>query len=117
MQTRQIPRSEWPAFLNSFSSRHQGWLMNLEVFGPEIGAQVEGTALLLQGLTNERDEMNGNRITIMAGANAHNHLTHSITRPAEISLEQSNSGDDAVLSIKAEDGIRTLLTFPSAVLP
>ena len=53
MQTKQIPKSEWPAFLDSFSSRHQGWRMNLEVFGPEIGSQVEGAWLVLEGLTDE----------------------------------------------------------------
>lgn len=111
MQTRQIPKSEWPAFLNSFSSRHQGWLVNLEVFGPDIGAQVEGTGLMLEGLTDELLET----IMIMAGNKPANHVTHSISRPTEMSLEKTDSGEDAVLSITGEDGTRTLLTFPSVV--
>ena len=117
MQTKQIPKSEWPAFLNSFSSRHQGWLVNLEVFGPDIGAQVEGADLVLEGLTDEWDEMKGNTITIMAGAQPDNHVTHSISRPTELSVEKTDTGEDAVLSIKGEDGTRTLLTFPLVVLP
>ena len=112
MRTRQIPQSEWPAFVNSFSSRHQGWLVNLDVFGPEIGAQVEGTALVLEGLTDEYNELRGNTIMIMAGSKPHDHVTHSISRPTQICLEKSDAGEDVVLSIKAEDGITTLLTFP-----
>ena len=111
MQTREIPRSEWPAFLNSFSSRHQGWTVNVEVFGPDIGAQVEGTGLLLYGLTDEWDEMKGSTITIMAGNKGDGHVSHSISRPTEISLEMTDGGDDAVLAITGEDGMRTLLTF------
>lgn len=117
MQTKQIPKSEWPAFVNSFSSRHQGWLVNLDVFGPDIGAQVEGTALMLEGLTEEYDEMKGNTIMIMAGNRPEAHVTHTIIHPTEISLEKSDAGEDVVLSIKAEDGVSTLLTLPSAVLP
>lgn len=113
MQTKQIPQSEWPAFVNSFSSRHQGWLVNLNVFGPEIGAQVEGTALVLGGLTDEYNETKGNTIMIMAGNKPDGHVTHSIRRPTEISLEKTDAGEDVVLSIKGEDGIRTLLTLPS----
>ena len=115
MQTREIPQSEWPVFLNSFNSRHQGWLMNLEVFGPDIGAQVEGSWLVLEGLTDEYDEKRGNTIMIMAG-DTMDHVTHAISRATEISLEKTDGGEDAALSIKGEDGNKTLLTFLYAVL-
>ena len=85
--------------------------MNLEVFGLEIGAQVEGRALVLQGMADESDEVKGSTITIMAGDKPDEHLTHSIRRPTEISIEKTDLGEDAVLSIKGEDGTRTLLTF------
>ena len=113
MQTREIPRTEWPAFLNSFSSRHEGWVVNVEVFGPDIGAQIEGRGLKLQGLTDEWDQMNRNTIVIMAGTRSDDHVTRSISGPTEISLEKTDSGMDAALSITGEDGITTLLTFPS----
>ena len=111
MQTRAIPQSEWPGFLNSFSSRHLGWTVNVEVFGLDIGAQVEGTGLLFRGLTDEWDEIKGSTITIMAANKADGHVSHSISRPTEISLEITDGGDDAVLAITGEDGLRTLLTF------
>ena len=112
MQTRQIAKSEWPAFLNNFSSRHQGWLVNLEVLGPGIGAQVEGTGLVLEGLTDEWDDVKGNMIMIMAGDRPENHVTHSISRPTEVSVEKTETGEDVALSITAEDGTRTLLILP-----
>src|ERR1043166_4036014 len=80
MQTKRIPKSEWPAFLDSFSRQHEGWLVKLEIFGPEIGVQVEETGLTLDGLTNEWDEVSGHTIIISTGSAPDDHITHSISR-------------------------------------
>ncbi len=117
MQTRQIPKSEWPAFLDRFSRQHAGWLVRLEIFNPDFGAQVEETGLSLEGLTDERNESEGNTITIMAGNEPDDHVTHSITNPTEVSVEQTDEGADAALSIKSADGTTALLSFRAAVLP
>lgn len=117
MQTRQIPKTEWPSFLDRFSRQYEGWLVNLEVFSPEIGAQVEETGLALEGLTDEWDEVKGNTIMIMAGNTPDDHITHSITNPTEVTLEQTDEGADVALSIKSTDGTTALLSFRAAVLP
>jgi hypothetical protein len=75
---------------------------------------VEGRGLVLEGITDEYDEMHGNTIIIMAGDKPDEHVTHSISRPTEISVKRTDGGEDAVLLIKGEDGTRTLLTFPGA---
>ena len=41
MKTQEIPKNEWTGFFDSFSRKHEGWLVNLEIFGPDIGAQIE----------------------------------------------------------------------------
>lgn len=117
MQTREIPENEWMKFFDSFSRKHEGWLVNLEVFGSEIGAQVAQHDLALEGVTDEWDEVNGNTIMIMMGAEPDDHITHSITHPTAVSLEQTNEGADVALAIKSNDGTTTLLRFRSAVLP
>lgn len=117
MQTKQIPKSEWPLFLDQFSRQHEGWLVKLEIFSPEIGAQVEETGLALAGLTDEWDETEGNTITIMAGNTSDDHVTHSISNPTEVSVEQTDEGADAALSIKSADGTTALLSFRAAMLP
>lgn len=117
MQTREIPKSDWPAFLNNFSRQHEGWLVKLEIFGPGIGAQVEEIGLTLEGLTDEWDEVSGNTIIISTGSAPDDHITHSISRPTELSLEQTDDGADMALSIKAADGTTALLSFRAAILP
>jgi hypothetical protein len=117
MQTKQIPKSEWPAFLDRFSRQHEGWLVKLEIFSPEIGAQVEETGLVLEGLTDEWVEAEINKIMIMAGNEPDAHITHSISHPTEVSVEQTDEGADMALSIKSADGTTALLSFRAAVLP
>ena len=117
MQTRQIERSQWPAFFNSFSRQHEGWLASLEILGPDLGAQVEEHELPFEGITDESNETEGNAIMIMTGGKANDHVTHTISRPTEVSLEQTDEGADAALAIKSEDGVTALLRFRSAVLP
>ena len=117
MQTRQIPTSEWPVFFENFGRRHEGWLVKLEILNPDFGAQVEGTALILEGLIDEWNERTGNTIMIMAGNTPDDHLTHSINHPTEVSLERTDGGADAALSIKSADGTTALLSFGSGFLP
>jgi hypothetical protein len=117
MKTKEIPRKEWPAFFDSFSRQHEGWLVNLEILAPEIGAQLEEHDLAFEGITDGSGEMKGNAIMIMAGIAPDDHITHSIASPTQISLEQTDEGADAALAIKGADGVTALLRFRSAILP
>ena len=117
MQTKQIKPSEWPAFFDSFSRQHEGWLATLEILGPEIGAQIQEHDLPFEGITDEWDEIKGNTIMIMTGGEPDDHVTHTISHPTEVSLEQTDEGADAALAIKSEDGVMALLRFRSPVLP
>lgn len=117
MQTKQIPTTEWSSFLDSFSRQHEGWLVNLEVFGPELGDQIAEKGLALEGISGEWAGSPGDKIMIMAGGKPDDHFTHSISRPTEVSLEQTDEGADVALAIKAADGTTALLRFRSAVLP
>ena len=117
MKTKEIPRNEWQAFFDIFSRQHEGWLATLEILGSEIGAQVEERGLTLEGIVSEGDEVQGNEIRIMFGAKPDDHITHSISNPATVNLEQTDEGADAALAIKSADGVTALLRFRSAVLP
>jgi hypothetical protein len=116
MKTKEIPRKEWREFFDSFSRQHEGWLATLEILGSEIGAQVEEHELAFEGVVDEWNEAQGNEILIMFGAKPDDHITHSISRPAQVNLEQTDEGADAALAIKSEDGITTLLRFRSPIL-
>ncbi len=117
MRTREISRSEWPEFFDSFSRQHEGWLVALEVFGTDIGVQVEERELAFEGIVAELDEVQGDEIAIMIGAKPDDHITHSISRPTQVSLEQTDEGADVALAINSADGVTALVRFRSALLP
>jgi len=117
MKTKEIPKNEWAEFFDGFSRKHEGWLVNVEILGPEIGAQVEVRETPLAGITDEWHEVEGNTIMIMTGAKPEGHMTHSISHPMSVSLEQTDAGADAALAIKSNDGTTTLLRFRAAALP
>ena len=110
MNTREITRTEWPAFFDSFSRRHEGARITLEVFGPDIGDQIEERELAFEGATAEMAE-SGDKIEIMIGAKPDDHITHIITAPDLVGLEQTAEGADQMLAVKGADGTMTLLRF------
>lgn len=117
MKTKEIPKNEWPKFLENFSRKHEGWLVTLEIFGTELGAQVQERELALAGIVDEWDEIHGDRIVIMVGEKPDDHMTHSIGHPTQVSLEQTVGGEDVALAIKSADGVTALLRFLSPALP
>ena len=116
MATQEIPRGDWEAFFDSFSRRHQGWLVTVEVMGADIGAQVEARRLPLEWIAAEMKN-NGGLISIIVGDQAETHFTHLISAPTHVHLKQSEEGADEALEIEAEDGTATLVRFRSAILP
>jgi uncharacterized protein DUF5335 len=117
MKTKEIRKSDWPKFFDSFSRQHEGWLVTLEILGSDIGAQVEERDLAFEGIVDEWDEVQGNQIVIMMGARPDDHITHAISRPTLVSLEETEEGADAALAIKSADGVTALVRFRSPVLP
>lgn len=117
MRTRELSRSEWPEFFDSFGRQHEGRLVTLEILGADIGAQVEGRELALAGILVEWDEVHGDQIAVLLGTKPDDHVTHNISRPSQVSLEQTDEGADAVLAIKSADETIALLRLDSPVFP
>ena len=109
MTTREIPREEWIGFLNDFSKKHEGWIVVLEVLGPDIGDQEETDDLPLVGIS--ADVKDGeNRILITTGGRPETHLTRIINGPKRVWYKTPQIVADEAIEIEGEDGT-TLLTF------
>jgi hypothetical protein len=113
---KEIPREEWPAYLDGFSRQHEGWLVTVEVPGAEIGAQVEARELPLQGVTAEL-KGGEDAVTITLCAKEAGRITHTVNNPSHVRVEQAESGADMTLQIESSDGVATLVRLRSAVLP
>jgi hypothetical protein len=116
MPTREIQRNEWVSFFDSFSSRHQGWLVTVQIMDPEIGDQTEARDLPLEGITAELNERGPDQIEISIGNQADRHVTNTVVDPRQLWLKSNDEGADEVLEIKGENET-VLIRFRSAMLP
>ena len=115
--TRNIPREEWPAFLDSFSRQHERWLVNVEIVTDGLGAHREVREKGLIGVSADLKRNGADAISIMAGDRSDDHVNHIINRPTRVALEQTEDGADKGLRIEAEDGQTTLVLFRSPARP
>ena len=116
MQTIEIPRAAWAGRLNEFTSAHQGWLVSLDVLGPELGAQPEVSNLPLLGVSADTSSCD-DTIVIAVGRPPGEHLSHLVHQVTRIYLERTEEGADAALQIESADGTRTLMRFRVPTLP
>lgn len=113
MPTEDIPTGDWEAFLQGFSLQHQGWLATIEVFGPEIGAQVESQDLPLQGISADLKGPE-KTILIIVGKAPLESVSHAVRAPTKIRIKRNETGADEALEIESAEST-TLLRFRSAV--
>jgi hypothetical protein len=114
MSTREVQRDEWREFFDSFSQQHQGWLVTIEMLGPDLGDQVEARQLPLEGITVESGDGGDTQIEIIAGHNPDSHISHTVTSPKRVWLKQTEEGADEALEIESADSV-VLLRFRSAL--
>ncbi len=117
MPTQEIPREDWSNFFNVFSRQHEGWLATLEIFAPDVGAQEEAHELPLEGISIASGGNAADAIAINLGKTAEDHVTHTITKPEHVWLEQTSAGANTALEIESENQTKSLLRFRSALPP
>ena len=113
--TKEIPRQEWNTFFDAFSRQHEGWLATLEIFAPDIGAQEEARELPLEGVSIASGNDAAEAIAISLGRDPADHVTHTVTGPEHVWLEQTAEGANAALEIESANDTKTLLRFRSAL--
>ncbi|HEY4230999.1 MAG TPA: DUF5335 family protein [Thermoanaerobaculia bacterium] len=111
METREIPRASWIEFLDGFSRRHEGWLVDVEVLGA-VGAQTEAHDRPLEGISSEHA---GRRIAITLGP-SDRPAEHIVESPSHLRV-QEEGGADLSLQIESSAGETTLLSFRSSLPP
>jgi hypothetical protein len=110
VDTTEIPRERWMSFLDTFSTAHEGWIVDVEVIGPEIGDQEEADRLPLVGIG--ADVKDGeSRIEISLGGRPDGHLTRIIDRAKRVWVRASEMQVHEALAVESEDGTMTVVHF------
>lgn len=115
MSTREVARPEWREFFDDFSRQHQGWLVTMEMLGPDLGDMVEARQLPLEGIVVEPGGDGEMAIEVIAGDRPDSHISHTVTQPQRVWLEQTAEGADEALEIESYDQA-VLFRFHSAAV-
>ncbi len=102
----ELPKSEWPARLKTFTERNAGRHCRIEVDDPAIGSQAQAFDYPLRGVAFDRRD---DRLEIMLGdSSGALHLSRGISGVTSLSLVVDEGGRDRLLRISYADG-QTLL--------
>jgi hypothetical protein len=112
-ETREIPRDDWNDFFAAFSELHEDEVVDVEVLGTDIGAQLEAHELYLRGIspaTSRRDA----DLALMLDSPDGTHVTHVIAKPIHVWVQSAGGrAEDSAVEIESADGTKTLLRFGS----
>jgi len=110
MATREIPRSEWVHSLDKFSREHEGWIVELEVFGRQLGDQYESSKLPLVGIGADV-KAGESRIVVTLGGRRDAHLDRIVDKAKRVWLEETDEPQHHAMAVESEDGTRTVVHF------
>lgn len=111
----EVPRDEWPEFLETFSRQHRAWLTTVEQPAGEIAAPA-AEPRPLAGVTSEGDGRRVSAIEIAFAGNSHGGVVR-IQNPASLRLRKTDGGADRGLEIVDDDGVCTRVRFRAAAIP
>lgn len=115
MPEREIPKTGWDDFCDDFSRLHEGELVNVEIFGD--GTRVKKTLaknLPLGGVSADFEpDFHGQTVSVIAGEEPDDHLTHIVEAPKRLSIEETEEGEHKALRIEAEDGSSVVVRLRS----
>jgi hypothetical protein len=113
MQIIEIAPRDWTAALNRFAVAHDGWLVSLEVFTPEYGAQVAFQNMPL--LSMATDQSRGS-IYVSAEQPGGYSCSHAVAHPKRLCIERSDEGADRAVLIEDSSGELAIvsLKWPSS---
>jgi hypothetical protein len=106
----EIPREQWKTFLDDFSNQHEGWIVNWEVLGMDIGDQEKTARLPLIGISADLKGRQP-RIDVMVGGRLDAHVTQIIENPKRVWFKAPEQPGHEAIEIESQDGRVTLVTF------
>lgn len=109
MKRREIARSEWPEFFESFNGQHEGWLVVLDRFDEFFDESIE-TRHRNGALRGVRSEAGAVALALDDRASGHLEI-ESIRDPQRVILEQSESDLDTALEIDGSQSCLILRFF------
>jgi hypothetical protein len=112
---RVIPRDQWREELDSFSRRHEGWIVRVAVTEPGGRSRFEARDIRLRGVAAELTHTPA--IVVMVGDHPDAQMAHQVTNPQGLEFEQTETGTISALVVRSGDGTETAVEFRSPMRP
>jgi hypothetical protein len=116
MLTVEVPRADWARTLAAFTAVHDGWLVSVDLLGPDIGSQSVISNLPLLGVSAGHSGQD-DAIVISAASSPTDHVTHIVRAVTRLYIERTDDGADIALGLPSTDGTETILRFRTVALP
>jgi hypothetical protein len=97
--TLVIPREKWGKFLETFSRRHHGWLVQLETYDLVTGERVVSPETPLESIELDLEDEKNPRINVIVQLD-NKIIKHILFLPSLLVLEASDNGQDQSLRIE-----------------
>jgi hypothetical protein len=107
---RNLVRDSWREELDSFSRRHEGWLVSITTQSPQGDITVAAHDVPLQGVSPVYPH--GNEIAIAVGSGG-GEKTHEVRDPSALEIDVAPNEADRALIIHGGDGTTTTIEFRS----
>jgi hypothetical protein len=115
MSNVAIPPAEWNQVLESFTERHRGWLVRIQIHDLKTEEDVRFEFTPLHSIELDTEDPNNPRINVTVVAD-HKLIKHVLFRPSRLTLQLSATGADESLNIQSLN-TSTTIRFRTAVLP
>src|SRR5579884_3551804 len=110
MKSREIPVAEWPQFTEAFSRQHEGWLVSLFTELQHGERKCVARDVPFRGIAAESDA-GARSVVVMVNGSSDRHLSHAISNPEEIVIEETDEGAEAAVSIASALGTHFRVEF------
>jgi hypothetical protein len=113
MPTRDVPRDQWPDFLEGFSRRHRAWLTTVNQSADVIrGGSAEAPLGAVTATKQGRDVS-----AIEIALTGDGHIPLRVEHPQILRVSQAGDGAETGLEIVDNDGVSTRVGFRATARP
>jgi hypothetical protein len=115
MSSVAIPLEQWAEFLESFSRKHRGWLVRLEIHDLQTDEDVGSKYMPLQAIELDTEDADNPRINVIVNSDD-KLVKHVLFRPSRLVLSLARNGEDEALNIQSVN-TSTTVRLRAAVQP
>ena len=113
MPTRDVPRDQWPDFLEGFSRRHRAWLTTVDQSADVVRGVSAQAPLGAVTATKEGRDVSAIEIAFTGDG----HIPLRVEHPRILRVSQAGDGAETGLEIVDNDGVSTRVGFRATARP